>query len=88
MTLDTFALGSCNLRSAANASMAVIDALQNYPAHEQAAGLAAAFLLMTERFKLRVPDTCAVASNLIFAAEGKRPEFKAVEHYMREEWKS
>lgn len=83
---DRDALANINPRKAATSAMSVIDALQDYLPHEQVAGLCAVFSLLADRYGVRLPDAMEVVNNVMTFADGRRPEFKAVEQYMREEW--
>lgn len=79
-------LNNIPIQAAANATMTVIDALQNLSQAEQVAGLTAAFKLVTDRFKLPPTDAFQIAHNFMNDAEGKRTEFKAVEMYLEHEF--
>jgi hypothetical protein len=79
-------LTNASPRRVGNVAMAVINALQDYEPEEQIAGLVCAFLIATQDLDMRFSEVAEVAKNIMFDAEGKRPEFKAVEAYMRGEW--
>lgn len=72
-------------RTVGNVSMAVLTAVQNYPAEERALGMAHAFLALCERFKLHPGDTFQTVGNILNDVQGPRPEFRAVQSYLREE---
>ena len=74
-----------NVRHAANASVAVIDRLQAFNAHEQVAGLGAVFLMMAEHHGISAQDAFSVITNIMNDAEGRRAEFAAVKMYMENE---
>lgn len=72
--------------AAASSAMVVIDALQRgYHPEVQAHGIAAAFILLAERFGVDPADLFAKTTNLMNHAEGRRPEFAAVAQYMEKE---
>lgn len=83
--LDTFS--SANVAEAASMAMRVVDATQRgNPSPEiQAHGIAAAFILLAERFGLQPQEMFAKTTNLMHYAEGRRPEFAAVEAYLQGE---
>lgn len=78
--------GNAPLRESSNAAMSVADALQHVP-HKGARmlGAAASFLLMAECAGLNTYDLMAMARNCMNDAEGRRPEFSAVEEFIRKE---
>jgi hypothetical protein len=63
--------------------MAVIDALQAYPREVRALGLATAFLKMCNVYKVAPNDVFSAASSLL--SSEARPEFRAIEQYIRDE---
>lgn len=79
---DHDAFSSAPVSQAARASMAVINAVQQLDPAVQVHGMAAAFLLLAERFKLEPQDLFAKTTNLMNYAEGRRPEFTAVSEYL------
>lgn len=80
-------LNNVGVREVATATMGVIDAIQDRPAAARPLAIAAAFLLLSERMNVSVPDLFAMTTNLMNHAEGRRTEFKAVAAYLREELK-
>lgn len=85
MKLDRDLLNVTGVKPAANATMTVIDRLQDFPPHVQVVGLAAAFLTMATHLGIPAQDVFTVTTNLINDAEGKRPEFAAVDAYLEGE---
>lgn len=83
--LNRDALNAVDVGEVANATMAVIDRIQNMSAETAVAAMAATFLLMCERYDLTPQDAFAVVDNVMNYAEGRRPEFKAVAQYLDEE---
>lgn len=79
-------INNANPARVANATMAVIDATQRgFQPHEQMHAMAAAFLLLSEHWGLSPQDLFTATKNLMNDNLGKRPEFAAVQQYMREE---
>lgn len=78
-------LTNMDVGSASRASMQVIDALQRMTPAEQVAGIASCFLLLCAHLSITPQEAFAATTNLMHYAEGRRPEFLAVEQYMREE---
>ena len=69
----------------ATATTAAIDALQGRPKHIQVAAFAAAFKLVTEDAGVDGPDALSMIDNAMNHAEGRRPEFKAIARYLKED---
>jgi hypothetical protein len=74
-----------NLKAVSTSAMKLVDAVQDRPNHEQLAAFGAAFLLMVEQSGMSLSDVMCAVKNMMHHAEGKRPEFKAAEAYMRHE---
>jgi hypothetical protein len=85
MKFDRDLLANANVRQTANSTMAIIDRIQSLAPPQQAAGLAAAFILLCERYSLEPQDIFTLTSNIMNHAEGRRPEFLAVRDYMENE---
>ena len=71
--------------ASANASMAVIDAVQHMEPHMRVIAITTAFKLLSERFDITPQDAFAVTDNIMNHAEGKRHEFAAIRDYLRNE---
>lgn len=79
-------LGNAKLTHAAQAAMSVADAVQNFPDKGvRLMGMASAFLIASDESGLPVPDLMSMARNCMNHADGRRPEFKAVGDYIRNE---
>lgn len=86
MNRDAF--NNANPRRVANTAMAVIDATQRgFAPHEQAHGIACAFLLLAEHLRIPAQDLFTASKNLMNDTTGKRPEFRAITDYLRNEVK-
>lgn len=79
-------VGNAPLKDASMAAMSIIDAVQNCKDNGvKVLGLTAAWLLIVESSGISVSDLLAYSRNCINTAEGRRPEFKAVESYINNE---
>ena len=78
--------GNAPLRQTSQAAMSVADAIQHVP-HKGARmmGAAASFLIMAECAGLNAYDLMGMARNCMNDAAGRRPEFAAVEEFVRKE---
>lgn len=71
---------------AARAAMLVISNIQNLQSREaQIHGITAAFVILMERLGLDPQDTVTKTKNLMAWENDRRPEFRAVEQYVKEE---
>lgn len=78
--------GNAPLVDCAQAAMSVADALQRAPHRgAQLMGVATSFLIMTACAGLTPSDLMGMARNCMNTAEGRRPEFAAVEDYINKE---
>lgn len=84
-SLNRDLMNSVGVKTAATATMRVIDRLQDLPPHVQLVALTAAYKLMVERFNVSPHDVFTVADNVMNHADGRRDEFKAVADYMEGE---
>jgi len=86
MKIDPDRLSNIDLREASNAAMAVIDATQiRFSKEAQLVGLCAAFRIIAEDQGLSVPELMGRVTTIMNWADGRRPEFAAVQAYVREE---
>lgn len=83
--IDRTRLMNMAVTDASRAAMQVIDALQHHRPEAQAVGACAAFLLLAEASGIPAQDLFTATKNIINGAEGKRPEFAAVEMYVQQE---
>ena len=84
--------GTITAGSAARAAFRALDALQDLPPQEQAAGLAFAYLALLKRLRMDNRDALLVAERHIHAALGSGSEghaagdhVRALRDYMKEE---
>ena len=73
------------VKEGAGAAMQVIDSLQRHRPEARVLGAAAVFVLLAERFGLAAQDVMTATTNLMNYAEGRRPEFAAVQEYLQKE---
>ncbi|MBU4567023.1 MAG: hypothetical protein KKE29_20090 [Proteobacteria bacterium] len=76
---------NADLRQVSNASMAAIDALQAFDPEVQMAAIGAVSILLAAHVDMPLGDVLGSVDRMMSDAEGKRPEFAAVEMYMKEE---
>lgn len=85
MLINRDDMNHASVQSVANASVSVIDRLQDYPAAVQVPAITAAFRLLIERLDLDPADAFTVADNIMNHADGRRTEFQAVAAYLANE---
>lgn len=68
--------------------MAVLNALDEVSPEEAIAALSTTLLLACCRYNIPAQDVLTIATNIMNGAEGKRPEFKAIEEFMNSEWQN
>lgn len=85
MSINRDLLVSADAARVCNSAMAVIDRLQDFTPEEQMLGLTAAFMLLAKHQKQNPGELFLITDNVVNGVEGKRPEFRAVEQYMRDE---
>lgn len=78
-------MNSVGVRDAATSTMAIIDRIQDMPAHVQVVAMTAAFKLLVERYNISPQDVFTVADNVMNHADGRRVEFDAIRMYMENE---
>lgn len=79
-------IGNVNLTEAARSAMSVADAVQNCPTKgARLMGIMAAALITIEASNLNLSDVLTMTRNAINHADGRRPEFAAVDAYVRNE---
>ncbi len=66
-------------------AMTILDTMQNMHKEEQVASAAIVFLALCSRLRLEPQDAFTVSKNMLNGKEGVRPEFVAVERYMKGE---
>ena len=79
-------IGNAPLAESAEVAMRVADAVQHEPRKgARLLGLLAAALITLEASQLSLHDVLGMARNAMNDAEGRRPEFRAVDAYIRNE---
>lgn len=80
---DRDLFNSLSSKRAAQTTVKVLSAVQFGGAEEAIAGLAAAFLLITERYKVTAQDAFLATSNMMSHHDDRgRSEFEAVRSYL------
>lgn len=70
----------------AEASMDILNSMQvRFTPEEQITAAAAVFVILADRFNVEAQDAFTVTKRVINAVDGVRPEFRAVQHYARNE---
>jgi len=82
---DRDRFNAADLKQVSNASMAAIDALQDFTPEEQMAAIGVCSILLAAHVAMPLGDVLGSVERMMRDAEGKRPEFAAVEMYMEEE---
>lgn len=87
MKIDRQLLTNAEPQEVANATYAIINALQHYPAHIRALAAACHIKLTTELRGVSPQDILTPADNLMSSPEGqyRRTEFRAARDYMTKE---
>lgn len=76
-------MGNVSLTEAARAAMSVADAVQNFPNQGvRLAAIVSVFTLAMEITGLNPAEVVGRAKNVVNQAEGRRPEFRAVQSYL------
>lgn len=81
--IDRDKLNSITPRKVAQASMAVIDAIQTLPKHEQVAAIAATFITVCGQHRIDGRDVLAVTARVLSDdIHGVHPEYVALRNYV------
>lgn len=83
--LDRDIMNMAAPRDVARASLATLNALQDFRPEIQIMGAATVFLSLAEHLGIPAQEAFSVTKNLINGDDGKRPEFKGVDAYMKGE---
>lgn len=84
MNRDT--LNHLPVRETANATFAILDAVQDRNAEQALVAMFCAAKMAAEAARIPVQDVVAVADNIMRAGDGVRPEFAAFRNYLRNDW--
>ena len=79
-------LFNCNSKRVANASMAALNSIQDYPADEQLAAVGVLFLVLTKRFGIQPDNVLNCVDNMI--KDSKRYDlatFQGITEYFKQE---
>ena len=69
----------------ARAAMSLLNVAQDLKPEEFVPAYAASFLLVCERYGLKPQEVFTAASNIMNYAQTRRPEFRAVDAFVRKE---
>lgn len=69
-------------------AIAIMDAIQSDKVCNQMLGLAAALICMLHQYGLTHTDVLGIADNMVYSGDNNnmRPEFKAIQRFMKNEW--
>ena len=70
------------------AALLIMNAIQGDKVCDQMLGLAAALICMLHQYGLTHTDVLGIADNMVYsgANNNMKPEFKAIQNYMKNEW--
>lgn len=83
--LDTDKLNNIEVKEAANASMEIVNLIQNMAPHVRVVACSVVFCLVCERYKMNPQSAFSVMQHIMNHADGRRPEFAAIRDYLRNE---
>lgn len=71
-----------------HSAIAIMDAIQSDKVCNQMLGLAAALICMLHQYGLSHTDVLGIADNMVYSGlnNNMRPEFKAIQVFMKNEW--
>lgn len=75
-------------KKVAQASMALIDRMQDFESHTQVLAAAMVFLTLTEHHRAKAQDVFTITKNIMHERDRMRPEFAAVLDYVKHEIKN
>lgn len=83
-------LGNADLTRVSTAAFGIINSVQGSDdasllPGEQVAAIVAAFVLVLEAARLPAHDAIGMVRNIMADADGRRPEFKAITEYIKQE---
>lgn len=78
-------IANAPMLASGNATMAVMDRLQNYPVEVQVMAITSAFLLLCREIGVKPQTLYTYADNCMYDAEKRRPEFEGAASYIRNE---
>lgn len=81
-------MGCVDPEMVAQAAMSCLDSLQTYQQAPQIMGACAIFLRICKRFDLEPAEALRYTNNLLASEAAHRPQFRAIDEYLRKEFKS
>jgi len=75
-------------KQVSQASLLIMNAIQGDKVCNQMLGLAAALICMLHQYGLTHTDVLGIADNMVYSGvnNNMKPEFKAIQNYMKSEW--
>lgn len=75
-------------KQVAQASLMIMNAIQSNKVCNQMLGLAAALICMLHQYGLNHVDVLGIADNMVYSGvnNNMRPDFKAIQNFMKNEW--
>lgn len=75
-------------KAVSQASLKVMDALQDDKVENQILGLAANLIILLNQYELSHSDVLGIADCIVFSGECNNmlPDFKAIKRFMKNEW--
>lgn len=75
-------------KQVSNAALRIMDSIQTDKVCNQVLGLAAALICMLDQYDLNHVDVLGIAHNMVYSGANNNilPDFKAIKHYMKNEW--
>lgn len=72
----------------AQAALHIMDSIQGDKVCNQMLGLGAALICMLNQYELNHVDVLGIADNMVYSGDNNnmRPDFKAIQSYMKNEW--
>lgn len=70
------------------AALQIMNSIQSDKVCNQMLGLAAALICMLHQYDLSHTDVLGIADNMVYSGENNnmKPDFKAIQNYMKNEW--
>ena len=75
-------------KEVSQAALRVMDSIQGEKVCNQMLGLAAALICMLHQYGLNHIDVLGIADNMVYSGENNnmKPDFKAIQSFMKNEW--
>jgi len=77
---------NADMKEVSITSFGIIDVLQGATPEVQLASACVVFKTIADHAGVPLSEAMTVVNNIMYYAEGKRPEFQAIEAYLKGEW--